>query len=351
MHVLGIETSCDETAVAILHWDGTVRANIVHSQVPEHAAYGGVVPEVAARQHVARLPGIVRRAFQEARLGWDDVDAIAVTHGPGLASSLLVGLTAAKTLALRMGKPLLPINHLEGHVCSLFLGDAAVDPAQACPMLVLLVTGGHTCLIGVERPGVYRMLGRTLDDAAGEALDKGAKLLGLSYPGGPAIERVGVTGDDSAVRFPIGKLSAKSLPRGCGLEPDYCFSFSGIKTSLLYHLRRTQADINDEVTLANLAASYQHAVFDALVHRVDRALATGHWKTFGCVGGVARNEVLRRRLVDAIAQHDVKLCIAEPQFCTDNAAMIAAVPCFVESRRAAVESPLTIDVLPSLALT
>ena len=204
MHLLGIETSCDETAAAILHWDGTVRANIVHSQIPDHAVYGGVVPEVAARQHVARLPGIVRRAFQEANLGWADVDAIAVTHGPGLASSLLVGLTAAKTLALRMGKTLLPVNHLEGHVCSLFLGDAAIDSTQACPMLVLLVTGGHTCLIGVERPGVYRMLGRTLDDAAGEALDKGAKLLGLGYPGGPAIERVAATGSDSAVRFPIG---------------------------------------------------------------------------------------------------------------------------------------------------
>ena len=350
MHLLGIETSCDETAAAILHWDGTVRANIVHSQIPDHAVYGGVVPEVAARQHVARLPGIVRRAFQEANLGWADVDAIAVTHGPGLASSLLVGLTAAKTLALRMGKTLLPVNHLEGHVCSLFLGDAAIDSTQACPMLVLLVTGGHTCLIGVERPGVYRMLGRTLDDAAGEALDKGAKLLGLGYPGGPAIERVAATGSDSAVRFPIGTLTAKSLPRGCELDPAYCFSFSGIKTSLLYHLRRTHADIQDEVVRANLAASYQYAIFDALVRRVDRALAAGPWRTFGCVGGVARNKILRHRLMDTVAHHDVELHVAEPQFCTDNAAMIAAVPCFVEARRASVERPVTIDVMPGLAL-
>lgn len=349
MVVLGIETSCDETAAALVDSDGNVHANIVYSQIQDHEPYGGVVPEVAARQHVALLPNVLRRAFADSHLAWNEVDAIAVTRGPGLASSLLIGMTAAKMLAMHLEKPLLPIHHLEGHLCSLFLGDHAAHPDSDCPMLVLLVTGGHTCLISVEQPGSYRMLGRTLDDAAGEALDKGAKLLGLSYPGGPALEKAAMVGANDAMPFPVCKITTKSLPRGCDLNPDYCFSFSGVKTSLLYRLRRTKPDLACDITRADLAASYQRAVFDALLSRVEKALSAGVWKTLGCVGGVARNQQLRERLNSLAIHHGVALRIAEPRYCTDNAAMIAAVPCFVK-RAPLDEDPMNVDVAPTLPL-
>ena len=349
MVVLGIETSCDETAAALVGLHGKVHANIVHSQIHDHEPYDGVVPEVAARQHVTLLPGVLRRAFEDSCLAWNEIDAIAVTRGPGLASSLLIGMTAAKILALHLDKPLLPIHHLEGHLCSLFLGDHAAHPDSDCPMLVLLATGGHTCLISIEQPGSYRMLGRTLDDAAGEALDKGAKLLGLSYPGGPALEKAAMKGSHDAMQFPVCKITTKSLPRGCDLNPNYCFSFSGVKTSLLYRLRQTNADITCDDTRADLAASFQRAVFDTLLSRVDKALSADIWRTLGCVGGVARNQQLRDRLNKLAAQHGVALRIAEPQYCTDNAAMIAAVPCFVKRAHVA-EDPMKVDVAPNLAL-
>jgi N6-L-threonylcarbamoyladenine synthase len=242
-----------------------------------------------------------------------------VTHGPGLASALLVGLAAAQALALRLDVPLLAVNHLEGHLYSLFLDEAAPAFNDALPCLALIVSGGHTQLIRVEAPGVYRLLGQTLDDAAGEALDKGAKLLGLGYPGGPLIERAAQGGEPQRIKFPRGQPTAGAG----GLDPELCFSYSGLKTALLYHLKAQPAAAQPP-ELAHTAASYQEAVFDALIERSTRALAREHVKFFGCCGGVSNNTRLRAKLAELAAQHGVPLLLAPPKFCTDNAAMIAA---------------------------
>ncbi len=319
MNLLAIETSCDETSVAVLTAPRQLRANLVFTQIAKHRPYGGVVPEIASRCHVEELPGLLRQAVAESGLGWGDLDAVAVTHGPGLASALLVGLSAAQALALRLAVPLLAVNHLEGHLYSLFLDEAAPAFNDALPFLALIVSGGHTQLVRVEAPGVYRLLGQTLDDAAGEALDKGAKLLGLGYPGGPVIERAAQGGDPQSVKFPRGQ------PTGCagGLEPALCFSYSGLKTALLYHLKAQPAAAQSP-ELAHTAASYQEAVFEALIERSARALERERVKFFGCCGGVSINKRLRAKLAELAAQVGVPLLLAPPKFCTDNAAMIAA---------------------------
>jgi N6-L-threonylcarbamoyladenine synthase len=319
MNLLAIETSCDETSVAILTAPRQLRANLVFTQIAKHRPYGGVVPEIASRCHVEELPGMLRQAVAESGLGWGDLDAVAVTHGPGLASALLVGLAAAQALALRLGVPLLAVNHLEGHLYSLFLDEAAPAFNDALPCLALIVSGGHTQLIRVEAPGVYRLLGQTLDDAAGEALDKGAKLLGLGYPGGPLIERAAQGGEPQRIKFPRGQPT----DRAGKLDPALCFSYSGLKTALLYHLKAQPAAAQPP-ELAHTAASYQEAVFDALIERSARALARERVKFFGCCGGVSINKRLRAKLAELAVQHGVPLLLAPPKFCTDNAAMIAA---------------------------
>ncbi len=324
MVVLGIETSCDETSVAVVVSPGPeVLSNEVYSQIAAHQPFGGVVPELAARRHVDVLPGLIGKAIHDADVGWEDLDALAVTAGPGLASSLLVGVSAAKALALRLKVPLYPVNHLEGHVCSVFLGANAPRAEEACPMLVLLVTGGHTCLIAVDCIGGYRMLGQTLDDAAGEALDKGASMLGLPYPGGPSIEKAAQGGDPSLFAFPRGRVQGSSLRHLAGMEPELCFSYSGVKTSLLYRLRDLGATPAPG-QLADLAAGYQEAVFDALLLRVEAAMDRAAYASFACVGGVARNQCLRGKLLALSESRDVPLLLAQPEYCTDNAAMIAA---------------------------
>ena len=324
MNVLGIETSCDETSAAVVR-DGTqVLSSIVFSQVAEHRPYGGVVPEIASRRHVEELPAIVERALAQSGLGWGDVDEVAVTHGPGLASSLLIGLTAAKALALRLGKPLAGVNHVEAHVHSLFLGAGAPAPREVCPVLVLMVSGGHTGLLRMDGPGAYRLLGQTLDDAAGEALDKGAHVLKLGYPGGPAIEKAAAGGDPGFVRFPRGMEGQAPGESTGGLDRDLCFSFSGLKTALLYYVRGRPAVLSDG-SLKDVAASYQEAVFDALLARTERAIRRSRVAALGCVGGVARNRRLRAQLEALAAREGVRLLLAAPEFCTDNAAMVAAV--------------------------
>ncbi len=350
MRILGIETSCDETSAAVVADGARVLSNVVFSQIAEHRPYGGVVPEIASRRHVEELPGIVSKALDDAGIGWDRMDAVAATYGPGLASSLLVGLTAAKALAQRLGKPLVGVNHVEAHICSLFLAEAGADapePGTVCPLVVLMVSGGHTCLVRMDGVGRYRLLGQTLDDAAGEALDKGANLLKLGYPGGPAIEKAAAGGDPAYVRFPRGLEQGGVTGREEGLEPDLCFSFSGLKTSLLYYLRK-HAVSADDGTLRDVAASYQEAVFDALVGRVERAIEREGVRAIGCVGGVARNRRLRGKLDQLAASHGVRLLLARPEFCTDNAAMVAAVAGYPAS--GARRGDPHLDVTPDLAI-
>lgn len=346
MRILGIETSCDETAAAVVTDGRQVESSVILSQVARHRPYGGVVPEIASRAHVEALPHVIRDALDRAGRSWEDIDALAVTYGPGLASSLLVGVTAAKALALRLGKPLIPVNHLRGHVHSLYLHEEAPDPKDQTPILMLLVSGGHTALLHVQGPTTVSLLGQTLDDAAGEALDKGASLLSLGYPGGPAIEKAATDGTAHADWFPApARLSAKS--RTGGLDPATCFSFSGLKTSLLVRLEKDDAASSRR---ADYAASYQEAVMQTLADRIEQGLGRVSAEILGCVGGVAKNARLRS-LIDGIAgQRGLRVLHAPLSYCTDNAAMIAGYA-------GAFPEPLArdqlggLDVLPSLAVT
>ncbi len=296
--ILGIETSCDETAAALVTEDGEIRSSVVSSQAELHARYGGVVPEVASRRHLELVSPVVQEALAEADAGLDDVESVAVTQGPGLIGALLVGLSAAKALAWARGLPLVPVDHLHGHVASLYLEPDPVEP----PFLCLLASGGHTLLLEVRDHAGYRVLGTSIDDAAGEAFDKGARLLGLGYPGGAAIDRLAQEGDAEAFSFPVARLD--------GLD----FSFSGLKTALLYKVR----DLGDEAESrqADLAASYQQAIVRALVEQTARAAEQEGLETVAVVGGVAANSGLRAALPGAR--------FAPLALCTDNAAMIAS---------------------------
>jgi N6-L-threonylcarbamoyladenine synthase len=303
--ILGLETSCDETAAAVVADDGHVRANVVSSQAELHARYGGVVPEIASRRHLELVSPVVREALAEARVSLDEVERVAVTRGPGLIGALLVGLQAAKAIAWSRQLPLVPVDHLHGHVASLFLEPEPLDP----PFLCLLASGGHTMLLEVHERNRWTALGTTLDDAAGEAFDKGARLLGLGYPGGAAIDRLAREGDPTAFSFPVARLD--------GLD----FSFSGVKTALLYAVR----DLGDEAPArrADLAASYQRAIVRALVERTEEAAARTGARTIAVVGGVAANSELRASLPDATP--------APLELCTDNAAMIASAARYAEA--------------------
>jgi N6-L-threonylcarbamoyladenine synthase len=295
--ILGIETSCDETAAAVITADGEIRSNIVASQVELHRAFGGVVPEIASRRHLELVSPVTREALEAAGASLDDLDTIAVTAGPGLIGALLVGLSAAKGLAWGRGLPLVPVNHLHGHVASLYLRPLELEPPFTC----LLASGGHTLLLDVQGrswEGVS-VLGTTRDDAAGEAFDKGARLLGLPYPGGAEIDRLAREGDPDAYSFPVAKV------------PGLDFSFSGLKTALLYAVRDLPPDELDR-RRADLAASYQRAIIRALTERIEAAARD----RIAIVGGVAANSSLRAALPEAAA--------APLGLCTDNAAMIAS---------------------------
>ncbi|MEX2606312.1 MAG: tRNA (adenosine(37)-N6)-threonylcarbamoyltransferase complex transferase subunit TsaD [Kiritimatiellia bacterium] len=315
--LLGIESSCDETAAAVLQAPLTVRSSVVASQIQAHQPYGGVVPELAAREHVKAFPPVLAAAVAESGIDWSDLDGIAVTQGPGLSSSLLSGLSVGWGLAARLGIPLYPVHHLEAHMLSLFF--AVPEGTQACPALVLLVTGGHTALLRMVAPGDYELMGRSIDDAAGEALDKGARLLGLDYPGGPEIEKLALRGMKSDLVFPRGLPSGEEAKRRGG---PFSFSFSGLKTSLRYALEK-----NPGLDLPTVAAAYQRAVMGTLVTRVEQALtAFSDWSCVACVGGVAKNAYLRGKLQSLTHANGVPLVTVPIEYCTDNAAMIAAVP-------------------------
>ena len=297
--ILGLETSCDETAAAVLSDDGRVLSSLVSSQATLHARYGGVVPEIASRRHLELVTPVLRQALDDAGASLDDVERVAVTQGPGLVGALLVGLSAAKAIAWARRLPLVPVDHLDGHVASLYLGPDPVEP----PFLCLLASGGHTLLLAVREHGRSERLGTTVDDAAGEAFDKGARLLGLGYPGGAEIDRLAQAGDAEAFSFPVARV------------PGLDFSFSGLKTALLYAVR----DLGEEQTerrRADLAASYQHAIVRALVGRAREAVAATGLERIAVVGGVAANSALRAALPDAR--------FAPLAYCTDNAAMIAS---------------------------
>jgi N6-L-threonylcarbamoyladenine synthase len=301
--ILALETSCDDTCAAVVAPDGTIRANVISSQ-GIHDRYGGVVPEVASRHHLELVNDVVDDALARAGASLEDVRLVAVTQGPGLIGALLVGLQTAKALADARRLPLAPVDHLHGHVAATFLGPAPFEP----PFLCLIASGGHTLLADVRDPGGFEVLGRTLDDAAGEAFDKGARLLGLGYPGGPALQRLAADGDPTAFDFP----TARGVP---GLD----FSFAGLKTALLYAIRDLGAQ-EAERRRADLAASYQHAIVESLVTRVRRGLEeTGHDR-LAIGGGVAANGPLRER----VAGLGVEVAIPPLELCTDNAAMIAS---------------------------
>ncbi len=391
MTVLGIESSCDETAAAVVRAGDEVLSSVIYSQVPLHRPYGGVVPEIASRSHIEKVRGIVAQALAEAFPGeadpWARVDAVAATCGPGLAASLLVGWTAAKGLALALGKPLIPVNHMHAHLWSVRLGHPELRAEALFPQLGLAVSGGHTCFVDCPGPNRFRLIGQTIDDAAGEAFDKAAKLLGLGYPGGPVIDRLArqwealqagslredagcasgekgpggparqgaehfgqpassrrePSGGTPLIPFPQGRVSPDHpLPEG--LRPELCVSFSGLKTALLTHVRKTPP--KGEAEVAHLCASYQEAIVGALARRADAALASGAYCSLAVGGGVSLNGRLREALGRVAARRGVRLLTAEPRYCGDNAAMIAGLasaggglPC---------DDPLALDIDPSL---
>jgi N6-L-threonylcarbamoyladenine synthase len=318
--ILGLETSCDETAAALVSADGEIRSSVISSQADLHARFGGVVPEIASRRHLELVLPVVREALGEAGASLDDVETVAVTQGPGLVGALLVGLSAAKALAWGRGLPLVPVNHLHGHVASLYLEPEPLEP----PFLCLLASGGHTMLVDVQERGAFRPIGTTLDDAAGEAFDKGARLLGLGYPGGAELDRLAREGDPEAFRFPVARV------------PGLDFSFSGVKTALLYEVRKQEREL--EARKADLAASYQRAIVRALTRRTLEAARQTGAERIAIVGGVAANSELRAALPDATAP--------PLELCTDNAAMIASAARFAPS----IEPPgyLGLDAYPSV---
>jgi len=319
--ILGLETSCDETAAALVSADGEIRSSVVSSQADLHARFGGVVPEIASRRHLELVLPVAREALGEAGASLDDVETVAVTQGPGLVGALLVGLSAAKALAWGRGLPLVPVNHLHGHVASLYLAPEPLEP----PFLCLLASGGHTMLVDVQKRGAFRPIGTTLDDAAGEAFDKGARLLGLGYPGGAELDRLAREGDPESFRFPVARV------------PGLDFSFSGVKTALLYEVRKQEREL--EARKADLAASYQRAIVRALTRRTLEAARQTGAERIAIVGGVAANSELRSALPDATAP--------PLELCTDNAAMIASAARYTE----AIPSPgyLGLDAFSSAA--
>ncbi len=329
--ILALETSCDDTCAALVSDDGLIAANVISSQGLLHARYGGVVPEVASRRHLEVIDAVTADALERAEVTLDDVDRVAVTRGPGLIGALLVGVSSAKALAAARGLPLTPVDHLHGHVVASTLGE---DPIEA-PYICLVASGGHTFIARVDDPGSYAVLGQSLDDAAGEAFDKGARLLGLGYPGGPEIDRLAAQGDPDAFDLP------RSAP-GTGLD----FSFSGVKTALLYAVR----DLGEAAVAkrrADLAASYQRAIVTALVARTAQAIGREKVARLAIGGGVAANSELRARLRELGGELGIRVWTPPIELCTDNAAMIGAAARFTDP----VPYPdyLTLDAAARLA--
>lgn len=335
--LLAVETSCDESAAAIVR-DQTVLASAVASQIEEHALWGGVVPEIASRRHVEALPRLIEQVMAESGLGFGDLDGIAATVAPGLVGALLVGSVTGRTLAALHGLPFVGVHHLEGHLCSVHLGE----PLPPGPALVLLVSGGHTELIRLDGPGRYERLGRSRDDAAGEAFDKVARLLGLGYPGGPAIQAAAAGGDPHRFPLPKGRVS---LPQG-GFHP-YDFSFSGLKTAVLRLVQSLQAG-GEPLPVADLAASFEQVVAEVLVERTCRCAHDQGLGTVVMVGGVAANQRLRALMEHRCAALNLHWRVAPLAYCTDNAAMVGVAA--AQRLAAGARSSLKLGVTPRLPL-
>ena len=331
--ILAIESSRDETAAAVVRNGREVLSNVISSQIDLHTLYGGVVPEIASRKHIERINQVIEEALSTAGVSLAQTDAVAVTYGPGLVGALLVGVAEAKAIAYAAGKPLVGVHHIEGHIAANFIEHPELEP----PFLSLVVSGGHTHLVRVEDYGVFTILGRTRDDAAGEAFDKVARAIGLGYPGGPKIDQVAREGDPEAIAFPRTHIE----------DAPYDFSFSGLKSAVLNYINGCQMK-GQEYRQADIAASFQKAVTDVLVGNAMRAVEEYHADRFAIAGGVAANSALRQAMKEACEERDVKLYYPSPVYCTDNAAMIG-VAGYYEYRKG-VRHGLDLNAIPNLRL-
>lgn len=331
--ILAIESSCDETAAAVVVNGREVKSNVISSQIDLHTLYGGVVPEIASRKHIEKIDQVIAEAMEEAKVTWNDLDAIGVTYGPGLVGALLVGVAEAKAISYARKLPLIPVHHIEGHISANYIENKELEP----PFLCLVVSGGHTHLVKVTDYGKYEILGRTRDDAAGEAFDKVARAIGLGYPGGPKIEKVAKEGNPQAIAFPRGKV-------GDGV---YDFSFSGLKSAVLNYLNGCKMK-GETIVEADVAASFQKAVTDVLVGHAMDALDEYHMDKFAIAGGVASNGTIRQAMEEACREKGVKFYHPSPILCTDNAAMIGAAAYydFLAGKRAGLD----LNAIPNLKL-
>ncbi|MGN0305422.1 MAG: tRNA (adenosine(37)-N6)-threonylcarbamoyltransferase complex transferase subunit TsaD [Lachnospiraceae bacterium] len=307
VYILAIESSCDETAAAVVRNGREVLSNVIASQIDLHTVYGGVVPEIASRKHIEKINQVIEQALQEAGVALSEITAIAVTYGPGLVGALLVGVSTAKALAFALKKPLIGVHHIEGHISANYIEHEELKP----PFICLVVSGGHSHLVEVQDYGEYEILGRTRDDAAGEAFDKVARAIGLGYPGGPKIDRVSGEGNPEAIHFPRAKVAGS----------EYDFSFSGLKSAVLNYLNTCEMK-GESICQADVAASFQKAVVDVLVEHSMKAVKAYGYSSFAIAGGVASNSNLRNALMDACKQQGVHFYSPSPIYCTDNAAMI-----------------------------
>ena len=333
VNILAIETSCDETAAAVVVNGRTVLSNIISSQVPLHTMYGGVVPEIASRKHVEKICPVINEALKQAGMTYDDITAIAVTYGPGLVGSLLVGLSAAKSIAYATGKPLIGVHHIEGHVAANYVSHPDLEP----PFMSLIVSGGHSHIVIVKDYGEFEIIGRTHDDAAGEAFDKVARAIGLGYPGGPKIDKLAREGNCNAIAFPRAHIE----------DCPYDFSFSGVKSAVLNYLNQEQM-AGREVNKADVAASFQEAVVDVLAARTVAAAKEYGFKQMVISGGVACNSALRYKAQEFCDKEGIKLYYPEPILCTDNAVMIGCAAYYEYIR--GVRDGLDLNAIPNLKI-
>ena len=331
--ILAVESSCDETAAAVVRNGREILSNIIYSQIDLHTLYGGVVPEIASRKHIEKINQVIEKALAEAGVTLDEIDAVGVTYGPGLVGALLVGVAEAKAIAYAAGKPLVGVHHIEGHIAANYIEHPDLEP----PFLCLVVSGGHTHLVRVRDYGTFDILGRTRDDAAGEAFDKVARAIGLGYPGGPKIDRVAREGNPDAIAFPRAHVE----------DALYDFSFSGLKSAVLNYINGCRMK-GEDFSQADVAASFQKAVTDVLVANAMHAVEEYGADTFAIAGGVASNSALRAAMQEACAKRGVKFCYPSPVYCTDNAAMIG-VAAYYEYRKG-TRSGWDLNAVPNLKL-
>lgn len=331
--ILAIESSCDETSAAVVKNGREVLSNVISSQIETHKIFGGVVPEIASRQHIQAIDGVVSQALEQANVGFDDITAIAVTYGPGLVGALLVGLSHAKALAFALNKPLIPVHHIEGHIAANYIQDPDWEP----PFVCMVVSGGHTHLVYIRDYDDFEILGRTRDDAAGEAYDKVARVIGLPYPGGPQIDRLSNEGDPFAIDFPRVTLESDT----------YDFSFSGLKSAVLNYINKAKMK-NEPVNDADVAASFQQAVIEVLVQKAMKACKEYGSGKLALAGGVSANKHLRAAMQAACDENGIKMCVPAPVLCTDNAAMIGSAGYYeyIKGKRA----DMSLNAYPGLKL-